>query len=65
MSGRADVAKGHPSNPMSYDEAAEKFQGCAGFAKEPRAKTDAVIDMVRTLDTSPDVSKLAAALTTA
>ena len=65
VSGRADAAKGHPSNPMSYDEAAEKFRGCADFARWPRAKTDAVIDMVRTLDTAPDVGRLTAALTTA
>lgn len=65
VSGRADAAKGHPSNPMSYEEAADKFRGCAEFAKWPRAKTNAVIEMVRTLDTAPDVSRLAAALTTA
>jgi 2-methylcitrate dehydratase PrpD len=64
VSGRADAAKGHPSNPMSYEEAAEKFRGCADFAKWPRAKTEAVIEMVRTLDTAPDVGKLTAALTT-
>jgi 2-methylcitrate dehydratase PrpD len=63
ISGRADVAKGHPDNPMSYEDEAEKFRGCAEFAKWPSAKTESVIQMVKTLDTAPDVGKLSAALT--
>ncbi|HMG20891.1 MAG TPA: hypothetical protein VK607_06220, partial [Kofleriaceae bacterium] len=64
LSGRAEFAKGSPSNPMSYDEVADKFRGCAEFAKWPAAKTEAVIAAVKTLETAPDVSKLTAALTT-
>ncbi len=63
IAGRADFAKGHPSNPMSYDEEADKFRGCAEFAKWPSAKTESVIQFVKTLDTAPDVSKLSTALT--
>ena len=63
ISGRADSAKGHPSNPMSYDEAAEKFRGCAEFAKWPPAKADAVIQAVRNLDSAPNVATLTQALT--
>jgi 2-methylcitrate dehydratase PrpD len=63
LSGRAEFAKGSPSNPMSYDEVADKFRGCAEFAKWPAAKTEAVIASVKSLDTLSDVSKLAAALT--
>src|SRR6185295_7990650 len=63
ISGRADFAKGHPSNPMSYDETADKFRGSAEFAKWPKAKTEAVIEIVKTLDSAPDVGKLSAALT--
>jgi 2-methylcitrate dehydratase PrpD len=63
ISGRADFAKGHPANPMSYEEEADKFRGCAEFAKWPAAKTESVIQMVRTLDGAVDVSKLSAALT--
>jgi 2-methylcitrate dehydratase PrpD len=63
VSGRADFAKGHPSNPMNYDETADKFRGCAEFAKWPKAKTDTVIQIVKDLDTAPDVSKLSSALT--
>jgi len=63
LSGRADFAKGHPMNPMSFDEEADKFRGCAEFAKWPKAKTEAVIQAVQNLESLPDVSKLSAALT--
>src|SRR6202049_462803 len=43
FSGRAEFAKGSPSNPMSYDEVADKFRGCAEFAKWPTAKEACVI----------------------
>ena len=62
ISGRADFAKGHPSNPMSYDETADKFRGCAEFAKWPKAKAESVIQIVRDLDNVPNVNGLAAAL---
>src|SRR6266699_1261964 len=63
LSGRAEFAKGSPSNPMSYDEVADKFKGCAEFVKWPAAKTQSVIQSVKSLETVADVSKLAAALT--
>jgi 2-methylcitrate dehydratase PrpD len=64
FSGRAEFAKGSPSNPMSYDEVADKFRGCAEFAKWPGAKTESVIAAVKSLENLPDVGKLVAALTT-
>jgi 2-methylcitrate dehydratase PrpD len=63
ISGRAEFAKGHPANPMSYEEEADKFRGCAEFAKWPAAKTESVIQMVRSLDKAPDINKISAALT--
>ncbi len=63
VTGRAEFAKGHPSNPMSYDEEADKFRGCAEFAKWQAAKAESVIQTVKALDSAPDVSKLSAALT--
>jgi 2-methylcitrate dehydratase PrpD len=63
ISGRADTAKGNPANPMSFDEVAEKFRGCAEFAKWPMDKAEAVIGAVRSLETAPDTSTLTAALT--
>ncbi len=62
VSGRAQFAKGSPANPMSFDEVADKFHGCAGFAKWPRQKADAVIDCVKTMQSAANVSRLAAML---
>jgi len=47
---------------MSYDDVAEKFQGCAAFADWPKAKTLQVIDIVRKLEDVPDVRSLTALL---
>jgi 2-methylcitrate dehydratase PrpD len=62
ISGRADFGKGSPSDPMSYDEVAEKFRGCAAFAEWPSAKANQVIDMVRQLEDVSDVRTLTALL---
>jgi 2-methylcitrate dehydratase PrpD len=64
LTGRAEFAKGSPSNPMSYDETADKFRGCAEFARWPNTKTEAVIASVKALENLPDVAKLSAALST-
>ena len=40
INGRAEFAKGSPSNPMTFDEVADKFRGCAEFAKWPKEKTE-------------------------
>jgi 2-methylcitrate dehydratase PrpD len=63
ISGRADFGKGSPSDPMSYDEVAEKFRGCAAFAQWPSSKANQVIDMVRKLEDVSDVRTLTALLT--
>lgn len=63
LTGRADFAKGSPANPMSYEEAADKFRGCAEFAKWPAAKASEVILAVKSLEAAPDGSRLVAALT--
>ncbi len=62
ISGRADFGKGSPSDPMSYDEVAEKFRGCAAFAEWPSSKANQVIDMVRKLEDVSDVRALTALL---
>jgi 2-methylcitrate dehydratase PrpD len=56
--GRADFAKGSPTNPMTFEEAATKFRGCAEFAEWPKAKTEKIIAFVTALETAPDVSAL-------
>jgi 2-methylcitrate dehydratase PrpD len=60
ISGRADFGKGSPVNPMSYDEVADKFRGCAAFAEWPTAKANQVIELVRKLEDLPDVRTLTA-----
>ena len=62
ISGRADFGKGSPSDPMSYNEVAEKFRGCAAFAEWPSSKANQVIDMVRRLEDLSDVGTLTALL---
>src|ERR1700676_3351475 len=62
---RAEFAQGSPSNPMSFDEAAAKFRGCAEFAGWPKAKTERIIMFVKTLQTVSDVSALSPLLSAA
>jgi 2-methylcitrate dehydratase PrpD len=58
ISGRADFGKGSPSNPMSYDEVAEKFQGCADYAQWPADRARKIIDIVRNLEVVQDMRTL-------
>ena len=62
ISGRADFGKGSPINPMSYDEVADKFRGCAAFAGWPSAKANQVVDIVRRLEDVSDVRAVTALL---
>jgi 2-methylcitrate dehydratase PrpD len=62
ISGRADFGKGSPANPMSYDEVAQKFRGCAEFGRWPAANTTKIIETVRRLEQLPDVRSLTALL---
>lgn len=63
ITGRADFGKGSPANPMSYDEVAQKFRGCAEFGRWPAANTTKIIETVRRLEELPDVRSLTALLT--
>jgi hypothetical protein len=49
---------------MTYDEVADKFRSNAEFAKWPKQKTESVIEITKTIETLPNLSKLTAALTT-
>ena len=58
IAGRADFGKGSPANPMTFEEAAAKFRGCAEYADWPKAKTERIIAFVKALDSAPDVRTL-------
>jgi len=62
ISGRADFAKGSPSDPMSFEEVAAKFQDNARFAKWPAAKANTIVDTVRKLEEISDVRTITALL---
>jgi len=62
--GRADFGKGSPANPMTFEEAAAKFRGCAEYADWPKVKTEKIIAFVKALDSAPDVSALSSLLST-
>jgi len=58
IAGRADFGKGSPADPMTFEEASVKFQGCADYAEWPKVKTEKTIDFVKTLESAPDISAL-------
>src|SRR6266849_873850 len=65
VSGRAEFGKGSPANPMSFDEAAVKFRGCAEFAEWPQSKAENIISFVKKLETAPDLAALSPLLSAA
>lgn len=60
ITGRADFGKGSPTNPMSYEEVADKFLGCAAFAEWPTSKAKQVIEVVRRIEDVSDVRTITA-----
>jgi 2-methylcitrate dehydratase PrpD len=58
---RVDSCKGHPKNPMSFDDCADKFRACAEFAGAltPQA-IDQVIGRVRNLEREADIGEIIA-----
>ena len=60
VSGRADFGKGNPADPMTYDEVADKFLECASFARWPKAKASAIVELVGKLENLPDIRALTA-----
>jgi 2-methylcitrate dehydratase PrpD len=58
ISGRANFGKGSPADPMTFEEAAAKFRGCAEYAEWPKSKTDALIAFVADLEKAPAVNGL-------
>lgn len=62
ITGQSSFGKGSPANPMSYDDVADKFRGCAEFAHWPTQKGEAIVRFVRNLETQSDMRGLAALL---
>lgn len=62
VKGRADFGKGSPAMPMSYDDVANKFRENAEFARFPKKSAEAVVAMVRDLESLPSISGLMALL---
>ncbi len=62
LSERTVAAKGSPENPMTFNEVADKFRGNAEFAKWPSQKAESVIELVKSLESAPDMNRLSAAL---
>jgi 2-methylcitrate dehydratase PrpD len=58
ITGRAVYGKGSPADPMTYEEAAGKFRGCAEYAGWPKSKVESVIGLVRSLESVTDMRKL-------
>ena len=58
ISGRADFGKGNPADPMSYEEVADKFRGCAEQARRPAQQSEAIIAAVRRLESLGDISEV-------
>jgi 2-methylcitrate dehydratase PrpD len=58
--GVADFGKGSPQHPMSYDEVADKFRGCAEFARWESRRIEGIIEVVRHLEVLDDVCTLLA-----
>ena len=52
--------KGHPKNPMTYEDVAEKFRVCARLGRPGWNGAEAVIEAVRNLEQLEDTSPLAA-----
>jgi 2-methylcitrate dehydratase PrpD len=61
LEGRADVARGHPQNPMSWAELSEKFHDCAALVL-PRGKAEAIIQFVSRLPEQRSLMPLLRAL---
>lgn len=55
---QADFAKGSPADPMTLEETAEKFRGCAEHAKWPKSKAEKIIDFLKAVESAPDISAL-------
>jgi 2-methylcitrate dehydratase PrpD len=64
IAGESAFGRGSPANPMSFDEAAVKFRGCAEYAGWSIEKLKKIVAFVRNLHAIPDVNVLSSMLST-
>ena len=53
-----EYVKGHPKNPMSYDEVAKKFLDCARFGRPEWTRAEGLVEIVKNLEGIEDTGKL-------
>ena len=53
-----EYVKGHPKNPMSYDEVAKKFLDCAHFGRPEWTRAEDLVEIVKNLEGIEDTGKL-------
>lgn len=53
-----DFVKGHPKNPMDYDDVAEKFLTCARFGRPDWKDAEQVVERVRAIEKMDDCGEL-------
>jgi 2-methylcitrate dehydratase PrpD len=58
---RAEIPRGAPQNPLSWEELSDKFRDCAELAMD-KTRAEEAIGLIEGLDEVPDVRKLAAVL---
>ncbi|MFC2067219.1 MmgE/PrpD family protein [Chloroflexota bacterium] len=56
---KSEYSKGHPKNPMSFDECVAKFNKNLAYSVKPVSDSAEIIEMVRHLEDVDDVSKIA------
>ncbi|MEQ1773902.1 MAG: MmgE/PrpD family protein [Burkholderiales bacterium] len=57
---RVDYCKGHPRNPMQFDDCAEKFRRCAAFAARPlpAQSVEKIITLIAHLEQLEDINRI-------
>ena len=53
-----EYVKGHPKNPMSYEEVARKFLDCTRFGRPQWTGAEGLVEVVATLENVEDAGKL-------
>ena len=58
IKGQADFGKGSPANPMTDEELADKFRGCATWGGFEDSRIDTLLDMLWNIEKLKDVNEL-------